>query len=465
MIKLITKQLKLSDVFEYASLRELQAYCEGIPIICFDSETTGYDAHSDDFISVQIGNKDVQYVIDCNTIDIKEIKPILESGKQVMFHNSLFDLRFLLKHGIDVKNIYDTFLAELVLSTGYEHKDPKHAYYKGTSLKYLAKKYCSQDLDKEVRGQIHWRGLDEAVIRYGAKDIAYLEDIRDKQLVQIHRWKLENLLELENKVARVFSIMSFNGITLDKEKWLKVADITEQEVKALVKELDAIVLNEPLLSKLIPKAIQQNLFGFEERLLSINWGSPLQKLEIVKALGLPMESVGYRDLQKNRKQYKLIEKLIEYSKQDKLATAFGREFLKFINKDTDRVHMSIWPILSTGRIAVSEPNLNQIPSRGDLAKEIRSAFIPKQGYKIVGGDFSNFELRIIAEFSDDPLWIKVFKEDGDLHSELCAMTFNIPLSDVKKPFPPKPSITYRDVQKTVDFGLTKAGPSKIPEYR
>jgi len=63
------------------------------------------------------------------------------------------------------------------------------------------------------------------------------------------------------------------------------------------------------------------------------------------------------------------------------------------------------------------------------------------------------ELRIIAEFSQDPTWVNAFKNGEDLHSKLCAMTFNIPIKDVKKPFPPKPTFTYRDVQKTINFGL------------
>ena len=114
--------------------------------------------------------------------------------------------------------------------------------------------------------------------------------------------------------------------------------------------------------------------------------------------------------------------------------------------------MDIWPILSTGRIAVSNPNLNQIPSKGEIAKVIRSCFIPKDGYKIVGGDYSGMELRIIAEFSQDPIWVNAFLEDKDLHSELAALTFGIDVKDVKTPFPPKPDLTYRDVQKTVNFG-------------
>ena len=98
-------------------------------------------------------------------------------------------------------------------------------------------------------------------------------------------------------------------------------------------------------------------------------------------------------------------------------------------------------------------NVNQIPSKGEIGKIIRSAFIPKKGYKIVGGDYSGMELRIIAEFSKDPLWVDAFNTGKDLHSVLCAKTFNIDISKVKDPFPGNPDMTYRDVQKTINFGL------------
>jgi DNA polymerase-1 len=117
------------------------------------------------------------------------------------------------------------------------------------------------------------------------------------------------------------------------------------------------------------------------------------------------------------------------------------------------VHYNVWQILSTGRISVSEPNLNQIPSKGDLGKQIRNCFVAKEGYKIVGGDFSGMELRIIAEFSKDPLWINAFNDGQDLHSVLCAATFDIPITDVKQETPFKKGVSYRDIQKTINFGL------------
>lgn len=98
-------------------------------------------------------------------------------------------------------------------------------------------------------------------------------------------------------------------------------------------------------------------------------------------------------------------------------------------------------------------NLQQIPARGELAGIIRGAFPASEGYKMVCADYSGFEVAIIAEFSDDGVWLDALNHNKDLHGELCSRTFNIPLSDVRKPFPLKPDMSYRDIQKILTFGV------------
>lgn len=412
-----------------------------------DTETTGFDPYTDNLLSLQFGVGNDQYVIDCGVVDITIFKDIFsDPDKLFLFQNAKFDLRFLLHKGIIVSNVYDTFLVELILFTGYE--DNK------ADLKTLVKKYCNYDLDKTIRGSIHREGLTSRVIKYAAEDVTFLRRIRDSQIERVRELDLEAVVNLENQVVKVFAQIEYNGILINKEKWLEVAEFTEKATEDCEKELDELVVNEPKLKKYVPKFVQGNLFGFEERTLNINWASSKQKLAIVRALGFNTESTDSRFLQKHRKDHPLIAKLIDYNKYNKLSSSFGRNFIDFINPVTGRIHYSVWQILETGRISVSDPNLNQIPSKGDLGKKIRSCFIPNKGYKIVGGDFSGMELRIIAEFSQDPLWVSAFNNGDDLHSVLCAATFDIPIADVKKETPFKKGVTYRDVQKTISFGLS-----------
>lgn len=435
-----------SDDIRQSTIEDCLNYFRNHDSIAVDTETTGYDAHVDKLLCIQLGDGYNQYVLDYSSICIEDLKYYLET-KEILMHNAQFDLRFFLKQNINIKRVYDTFLAECVLTTGYDNDE------RGLGLKDVVFKYCGLYLDKSIRGQIHWRGLDATVIRYSAYDVRDLHAIKKAQMVQITKLGLEKVLDLENKAVRVFARMAYDGIKLDTSKWLDVCKITKKQVEDLTKELDNIILTDPKLKQFIPQGNQLNLFGFEERRIDINWASNQQKLDILNALGLNVDSTGDRILQKNKKKHVLVSTLIKFNKMNKLATAFGEDFLKFVNPVTGRVHSSFWQILSTGRISVSDPNLNQIPSKGDLAKKIRAAFIPKNGCKIVGGDYSSFELAIIAELSRDPLWLKVLNEDGNLHSELCAATFKIPLDKVEDSFPPKPDLKYRDVQKTVDFGL------------
>lgn len=437
------KRLDLSDKIKQIEITECIKELTKLDSIALDTETRGFDSHTCALLSMQLGDRHNQYVIDCTTVDISVFREILES-KLILMHNAQFDLRFLYKHNIFVKNVYDTFLAECILTTGLENK--------ATALDGVARKYTGEILDKTVRGVIHRELLSERVIFYGAKDVAVLHTIMDKQLILIDKYNLRNVLDLENNVVKVFARMCYDGIGFDPDRWMEVAEETESYTKELEKELDDIVLNEPKLKSFIPSGFQMNLFGFKERKIDIKWSSPIQKLKLLQKLGIQIEGVGEPELIKVQNKHCIIPKLIEYSKTSKLANAFGRDFLKFVNKKTKRIHMQIWQILNTGRISVSEPNLNQIPSKHTLAPILRSAFVPSEGYKIVGGDYQGFELAIIAEFSGDDVWVNTLKEGGNLHSVLASKTFNVPLDKVNDKFPLKPDLTYRGIQKTINFG-------------
>jgi DNA polymerase-1 len=447
MVYLISTNRELFSSDTYTIITKEQAFSKiaKCDVIQLDTETTGLDPHTSKILTQQFGTEDDQFVIDNNTIDTTYFKPILDSDRLFILQNAKFDLRFFLKLGINIRNVYDTFLVECILTTGLEDRK--------LGLDAIAMKYCNVVLDKTIRGGIHREGLTTKVIKYCADDVTYLKQIMDKQLEQVEQYNLQNVVNLENQVTRVFAKMEYIGISINKEKWLEVSEITEKGTIEIEGKLDNILKAEPKLAKYIPKYVQGNLFDFEERELDINWGSPLQKLNILKDLGFDTDSTGDRFLQINKDKHPLIKELINYNRYSKLASAFGKEFLKFINKNTGRIHYNVWQILSTGRISVSEPNLNQIPSKGELGKQIRNCFIPQQGYKIVGGDYSGMELRIIAEFSKDPLWVNAFNDGQDLHSVLCSATFDIPITDVKQETPFKKGVTYRDIQKTINFGL------------
>lgn len=411
-----------------------------------DTETEGFDPHTHKVICWQVGDGITQYVIEEKYHPLTLFKYFFEDTTKVfLFQNAKFDLRFFIHNNIFIPNIYDTFLAECILTTGYNNR--------ALALDDLVEKYCEYTLDKSIRAKIHIEGLTERVIKYSAEDVMFLERIMLEQLKLIKKFKLEETLNLENEAVKVFAFMEYNGVLIDRDKWLEISKLTESKVNEIEKTLDSFVLNDEKLKIFRKQGIQLGLFGGKDRETIVNWASNAQKVKVLKALGLNMNSVAERELKDNESKHEIIKYYLDYAKYAKLVSSFGKSFLTHVNKVTGRVHPNYWQILSTGRISVKDPNVNQIPSKGELGKEIRSAFIPKKGYKIVGGDYSGMELRIIAEFSKDPTWVNAFKEDKDLHSVLCAMTFGISEEEVRNPFPVKPDITYRDVQKTINFGL------------
>jgi len=438
-------KLFTSNDISTTSLDNLNLFVSLNNELAVDTETQGFSPFTNKLLSIQIGNLQDQFVIDTLAINPSILKEVFSKDLTWIFHNAKFDLKFLYHHGILLNKVYDTFLVECLLTAGIEERK--------LGLKDLGLKYCNIELDKSVRGLIHKVGLSDEVIKYGANDVKYLLEIKKKQLLEVTKWELDRVVEVENEVVKVFSLMEYNGVPFNKEKWRDIAIEVEASVGEIERELDTIVAEDNRLSKYKNPFKQGNLF-FEEvaRKSIVNWASNKQKLEILKKLGLKVESTGDAILQKY-KSNTLVSKLIDYNKQNKLLSSFGHEFIKNVNTITDRIHPSYWQILHTGRISVSEPNINQIPSHGELATRMRSAFEAPKGYKFVGGDYSGMELRIMAEFSQEELWLNVFNNNGDLHSELCAKTFNIPIEDVKKPFPPKPTFKYRDVQKTIDFGI------------
>ena len=440
------KQLFQNPNINECEIEKLYEWLELNNVIGFDTETTGFKILESNLLCYQIGNRETQFVVDDKSYPIALFKNHFENKDNLwLLQNFKFDGRFLLKAGIDIwkMNVYDTFLAECILTTGIENRN--------LGLEDLAIKYCRVKLDKTVRGEINRIGLSSRVIKYAAEDVEYLEDIMTQQLAEINKLELDNVLKLENEVTKVFTLMEYYGVKLNIDKWKEVIKTVDIESDKLEKTLNDIVLTDKLFIPFRPKYTQLSMFG-ESQQLDINWSSNQQKLYICKAIEPALESVGDRELQKIKYKHNLVKELISYNKFKKLQSSFGKKFLEFVDKD-GRIRSNIWPILSTGRISVSEPNLNQIPSKGDLGKVIRSCFIPEKNYKIVGGDFSGMELRIIAEFSKDEVWLNAFKEGKDLHSVLCAMTFGIPESDVKKETPFKKGVTYRDVQKTINFGL------------
>ncbi len=458
MIYYITKQQEIDPVFQSCSIQDMIEYFKEHSEIQVDTETTGFFNFKNEVILLQLGDYDNQFVINFSNLSLQE-KDIINTeifcNKNItkLFQNAKFDIKFLWLHGFDIVNVYDTLLAECLLNAG---KDTPDGFY---GLYSMGKRYCNVELDKEIRGAINSHGLSTRVITYAANDVKYLSKIKEQQLIKLKEDKLvgdnhqdiHTVVGLEMNAVIVFASIEYNGIKVDVDKWKTIKLKVQEEVDKVSKAVDDIIWENDKLKKF--RFTYQDLFTESYQTTKINWSSSQQKLKVIKVLFPEIQDTSERVLSKYKNKHKLIAKLLEYNKVLKLKTAFADKMESHINPVTKRVHTEFWQLLDTGRVSSKNPNLQQIPARTELGGTMRSAFVADKGNKLVGGDYAGCELRILAEFSKDPVWINAFLEGKDLHSELCAMTFNIPITDVKKNTPFKPELKYRDVQKTLNFGL------------
>lgn len=447
-------QKSLLNEVPTATIEECVSYCKEKSVLGVDTETEGFDFTCKKLLMFQIGDKDRQYVIDARDTSLDPLRAILEDKDIVkIFHNSKFDYKFIKRWaGIEVENIYDTYLAERVLHCG------KQDY--GYSLLKCVERYCGDILDKETRSKfVNLRGTPFTVdqITYGAKDVVYLVDIWKAQQKQLREIGLEMVSELENKVVKVFAEIEYEGLMIDEDKWTAMAENNVKLAREQELHLDKLVLEHPLLKVKYATPIQADMFTPAEELrkTSINWSSPMQTLQLFRLLVPKLEDVNGKKLSKHRYKHKLIDEYILYKERTKLASAYGTKFFNYINCD-GRVHTNFSQILDTGRVSSSKPNMQQIPSDNTF----RNCFVAPSGWVFVSSDYASQELNVIAYGSRDPVWLEALRKGADLHGVCADLVFEQRWRDAGDDL----RKTLRTTIKTINFGLAYGmGPFKLAD--
>ena len=441
----------LNDKYTNVTVEHCLKYFQDKEVIAIDTETKGKDWNIKRLLSLQIGDSENQYVIDVRTIPIKNFKNLLES-KLCILHNAKFDYKFLKKAGIVLENIYDTMLVEAVLYCGYE----KYGY----SLANLCQRYLNITLSKDTRGEffkVEEQPFTTEQILYAAKDVEYLHTIRELQLLKVKEWDLEYCVNLENEVVKALADIEYNGMYLNSEKWMQNTTDFSKELQICINNLDSIVKNSKELQSLIPKTLQGNLFGFEERELRINYSSPLQIQKICKLLGYKVDSTNDRELQKLSLQHEFFRELQNYRGLSKIISTYGEAFLRYINPNTNRVHTSFWQVLNTGRVSSGSkddnaPNLQNLPADN----KFRNCFEARHGFSWVSIDYSGQELRLMADASGEEGFIDVLNRGEDLHCYAGSMMFKKTITKADK--------DLRNKAKTINFGKPYGmGPPKLAD--
>lgn len=514
MIYYVTGQRKLFGGYSGAkykciTVEESFEVLNPLSIVGLDTETTGTEIWTGRLLLLQLGNKEDQVVIDCTTVDINQYKDYLESNRLFIIHNAKFDLRWLYKEHIVIRNVYDTYLGEKILFLGF----PPGIV--SLSLQACCDRYLHVYLDKTVRGKIH-AGVTEEVIVYAANDVVYLEDIMNAQMKIIAQRGQQNALEIENKFVRVLAYIEFCGIKLDPSRWKAKMVKDKERLRVAEQRLNDWVIKY-VLDKNDPSLIQRNYDSHKKgkpaklkegvyvaipapSLFSefdtgpqciIDWSSSKQVIRLFKELGFDLlvkdkktgkmrESVESKYIEMQKDKSDIVPLYLEYSAAFKVVTSFGQNFLDAINPITQRIHPTFNQMMDTGRLScgsggkgrggktkdddIAEEdedkntttqtndksvNIQQLPA----TEETRAAFVPEEGHLLVDCDYGDQEGHVFTELSNDREWIAFYNDpnERDGHSFVAKMCFPKDLDGIEEGQVKKVRKDLRDLAKKARF--------------
>lgn len=386
-----------------------------------DLETTGLNPHDSRLLLCQIGFPDGKvFVINALENDLDPLRPYIEDRAWLkIVQNAKFEYKFLKYHAkIDMKGVYDTFLAEQLVT--------ENIY---TGLAGLTTKYTDETLDKSVRTSFYDQKGDFSTtqLEYAAKDAEILFPIWRAQSPKLEEFKLGQVSELEFDLVRVVGNMELEGVPIDLERWT-----TKLEEYRRDHEQSRLRMHELLFDD---GKMNEQMGLFERN--SINLNSPRQIKDAFAKIGLDVNATNERELALI--DHPLAKEMLNYRRLQKILSAYGETFIGAIHPFTKRIHADFQQIgTQTGRFSCKEPNLQQMP------EEFRHC-VSLPGYKIVVADYSQIELRILAQISGDPSLTRAFDMGGDPHTATAAQMFNIPIESVTK--------DQRFIAKTINFGL------------
>ena len=409
----------------------------------FDTETTSLDYRVAQVVgfSVALDAHDAYYIplahdyegapaqLDRDTI-LNQLKPLLEDDSvKKIGHHLKYDAHVLENHGIHLAGWYfDTMLASYVLNsvaTRHGMDDVARLYlsHLTTTFEQVAGKGAKQKTFNQIEL--------ETAAHYAAEDahVTYrLYEVLDKKL-QAHPELVNILHNIEMPVARVLTSMEENGIELD----MNFLDQLGVEFANTIQNLEAEITD---------------LAG-----QSFNVSSPKQVGEILfDKLGLKggkKTSTGQYSTSESvleKIDHPITDLILEYRGLSKLKSTYTDGLLKQVNDETHRVHTSYHQALTaTGRLSSTDPNLQNIPIREDIGRQIRKAFIAPEARILLAADYSQIELRLMAHFSQDHALVDAFNHGQDVHRRTAAEVLGIPLEDVTS--------NQRRQAKAVNFGL------------
>ncbi|WP_295229681.1 DNA polymerase I [uncultured Chryseobacterium sp.] len=408
-------------------------------VVCFDTETTSLNELEAELVGMSFSyKKGLAYYVPVSedqgealqTLEI--FRPFFEKEDLVkVAHNLKFDYKILRRYNIIVKGaMFDTMIAHYLLNPdgrhGMDYLSEIYLGYKPVSIETI--------IGKKGKNQGNFRDADlRTQTDYAAEDADVTFQLYELFAPQLKKENLEDLFfNIEMPLMEVLAKMELAGISLD-EKWLAQESIDlENDLKQLEQKIFELSGEEFNVNS--PKQLGEILF---------------EKLQLdpkAKKTKTGQYATSEDILQKLAAKHEIIQHILEYRTYQKLKSTYVDALPSQIEKSDNRVHTNFsQTTAATGRLASVNPNLQNIPIRTLRGQQIRGAFVAGEGKKIISADYSQIELRLIAEISGEDNMIKAFQNGEDIHASTAAKLFNIPLDEVSK--------IQRSQAKTVNFGI------------
>ncbi|MBQ7426318.1 MAG: DNA polymerase I [Prevotella sp.] len=420
-------------------LRKLYDYFLTNDFLVLDTETTSTSAIDAELVGLSFAIKEHEafYVpIPANREEALRIvnifKPLYENEQILKIGQNLkYDLEVLRNYGVELKGqMWDTMIAHYLIQPELRH-----------NMDYMAEVYLhykTVHIDELIgprgKNQRSMRDLSPTdVYEYACEDADITLQLKNKLEPELKKHECEDLFyQIEMPLMPVLAEMEMNGVCLDTESLAE----TSKQFTARMNEIEQRIyeLAGQQFNIASPKQVGEILFD------------KLKIVEKAKKTKTGQYVTSEEVLQQLKNKHEIVADILEHRGLKKLIGTYIDALPKLINPRTGHIHTSFnQTITATGRLSSSDPNLQNIPIRGEDGKEIRKAFVPEPGCLFFSADYSQIELRVMAHLSKDENMIEVFREGKDLHAATAANIYKKPIDEVTR--------DERTKSKRANFGI------------
>ena len=468
----IFKELNFNRFIERFNLKELEAGKEKEELFQIEQIEENKQEKIQELIEKIKEKKEINYYLATKTIDNPELiikEEINSIAIYIPEEKKVYYIHFQTSQNF-VKYFKEIYESEEIAKIGYKLSkdyillkqigitaqniiyDPEIASYNidPTNTKYTIEKLALQYLDLEIDEYLEEDGKEDQTNQMNLFEVMgeNQEDLQKEVkrnslyaycIYELRKVTLEKLKEtdseelfskIEMKVAQTLAKMQYIGIYVDKEELEEYGKQLREKIEVITKKIYEMAgeefninstkqLGEILFDKLKLPAYKKNKNGY---------------------------STDVDVLEKLRKEHPIIEQILDYRQLMKLNSTYVIGIMPYINPKTNRIHSFFHQtITATGRISSTEPNLQNIPTRIEIGKQLRKVFKAKEGYLFIDADYSQIELRVLAHISKDEHMIEAFNHDEDIHKQAASKVLGIPIDKVTK--------EQRSDAKAVNFGI------------